>query len=65
MSYGFCIIGFNSFIFTNLQLKLIFLNLRDIQLHRRILYLFLFQYLFPKLIYHDQDYEDEHVIHPN
>jgi hypothetical protein len=55
----------NLILFTNLQLKLIFLNLHDIQLHQQILYLFLFQYLFLILIYPDRGYEDEHVIHPN
>jgi hypothetical protein len=51
--------------FTNLQLKLIFLNLHDIRLHQQILYLFLFQYLFLILIYHDLNSVNERVIHPD
>ncbi len=65
MSGFFVLLKYLFFLITNLQLKLIFLNLHDIQLHQQILYLFLFQYLFLILIYLDQDYEDEHVIHPN
>jgi hypothetical protein len=55
----------NLILFTNLQLKLIFLNLHDIQLHQQILYLFLFQYLFLILIYHDLNSVNERVIHPD